>query len=819
MCAGIDERSAQSTHDMNDKHRKFAFTALAAMLMLAACAVPPAPPTAKPITIKVGSKLVAEDQLLAEMYALLLENAGFNVERKFKIGPTEVIHPALLAGEVDLYPEYTGTALLDVLNLPTQTDPLAVFDTVAKEYASRFNLVWLAPADIDNAQAIALAKARAAELRIVTMSDFARVAADMAGRGTPLTLAGPPEFETRNDGLAGFRAVYGATPLTFVPVPTSDRYQQLTAGKTDAVVAFGTDGEVNGFDLATLIDDKLWLPPYQVAPVVRQQALERAPAIRDVLNPLATRLTDDALRAMNFRVTVQGQPVAAVARDFLVREGLIAGTVAEQPVNYAGAYRIVAANSPGQIDAQYHLALNPDGTAALMAQLATAETLEVDTSVGAWSHAANVVTAVFTQTNNQALPAPMQIALTFDDEFIIAIEASNLNAGSGTLRYLITSGDIAPAMRRLHERLAAVPWLGFTDPGPSGDVYTQETREAVVRFQQSQGLLPTGTVGVETWRALKSPQPPQLPETTPTPRGMAPSHGIKLARWQKPPAQLVPTVPPPQPPACTPNIAFSGAVNLRNAPSTNANVLAIVPAGTSLPATGVNPQGTWYRVDFYGTIGWVSREVVTPACVESLPAVDVPVPAAQDKVLYLSFDDGPHGTWTPQILQVLQQNNAKATFFQIGQQVPALGNIVKEQLSAGMSIGNHTWNHTSLAGMAKSNFDAQVTRTESVQREQGAYAQAGPHCLRPPYGATDGNTRTWAQALGFQVMLWNVDPQDWALPGTQQIVNTILQNARPGALVLSHDGGGNRSQTVDAYRIALPQLAAQGYRFESPHCP
>lgn len=817
--------------------------AFAAVTLLAACALPPAPPTAQPLPLRVGSKLIAEQQILAEMYALLLENAGFNVERRFSIGPTEVIHPALVDGEVDLYPEYTGTALLDVLKLPTQTDPLAVFNTVANEYDSRFNLTWLAPANINNTQAIAMTKARAAELRIVTMSDFARVAANMAAQGTPLVLAGPPEFETRNDGLIGFRAVYGETPLTFAPVPSSDRYQQLTAGKADAVVAFGTDGEVNGYDLATLIDDKQWLPPYQVAPVVRQSVLDRAPAIRDALNPLAVHLSDDAMRDMNFRVTVEGQPAADVARDFLIREGLIAGTVTAQPMNYAGAYRLVSINVPGRIAAQYQLALNPDGTAAVTKQTVTTDTLQTDTSVGSWMQNANLVTVTFTQTNDQPLQTPLQFKLTFDDDFIIAIESTNADVAPGQLHYIITSGDAVPAMRHLHERLAAVPWLGFTDPGPSDDTYSQATRAAVVAFQSSQGLLPTGIVDAETWQALKSPQPPDqstpqaeptlAPDATATPRGMSNSHGVRRARVMQPQSQLVPTVPPPQPPAttsttsspsssstvCSPTISFSGGVNLRSAPSTDAEVLAIVPAGTTLPATGINQQGTWFQVDFYGVTGWVSRDVVTPSCVDGLPVVNVAVPAPADKVLYLSFDDGPNGTWTPQIVQMLQENNAKAVFFQIGQQVQPLANILQQQLSAGMSLGNHTWSHPSLSGISEADFKSQVSQTEAAQRAAGAYSQAGTHCLRPPYGATDSNTRPWAESMGYRVVLWDVDPQDWAMPGAQQIADTILTHAHPGATVLSHDGGGNRSQTLDAYRIALPQLAAQGYRFAAPDCP
>jgi peptidoglycan/xylan/chitin deacetylase (PgdA/CDA1 family) len=144
---------------------------------------------------------------------------------------------------------------------------------------------------------------------------------------------------------------------------------------------------------------------------------------------------------------------------------------------------------------------------------------------------------------------------------------------------------------------------------------------------------------------------------------------------------------------------------------------------------------------------------------------------------------------------------------------------VQQELAAGMSLGNHTWSHLSLDGISQAEFNSQITQTEAAQRTQGAYMQPGVHCLRPPYGATDGNTSTWAAQLGHQVMLWDIDPQDWAIPGAQQIADTIISYAYPGAIVLSHDGGGNRSQTVDAYRIALPELAAQGYRFESPNCP
>jgi osmoprotectant transport system substrate-binding protein len=829
--------------------------AIFACLLLAACALPPLPaqPTAIPPTITVGSKDFAEQFILGEMYALLLENAGFRVERRFNLGPTETAHAALVAGDIDVYPEYTGTALLTVLGLPSNTDPAAVYDAVAKGYQNRFNLAWLAPAPANNTQAIAMTKSRAAELRIVTLSDFVTRANELSAQGTSLVLTGPPEFLTRADGLPGLQSAYGAFEVDYRPVTTGERYQQLTAEQTDAVVAFGTDGEIDGYDLATLIDDKSFFPPYQVAPVVRNTVLEANPSVRDALNPLAPVLSDDVLRGLNFQVTAEGYPATDIAKRFLIYEGLIPGNRLELPVNYIGTYRLNAMDAIGQVTGQATLTFNPDSTAAITWLSFITDTIKTETGTGTWGNSGNVVTATFDTLDGQPLQPSAMYTLTFDSHFITDVEATGSPIQAERRVYFLSSGDRNAAIRELHQRLAAIPGLGFTDPGPSNDTYDEATRQAVVAFQQSQGLLTTGIVDAETWAALKNPRTPTgtlqpapaptyAPVETPTPRGSARApHNQGRSRPERGPAQ-VPTRAPPQPPApapqaCTPTVTIGGdATNLRQAPSTNANVLVVLPAGTAMPAKGVNPDNTWYQVDYSGTLGWVFAELATAACMAGLPVLNVPVPVAPpapaappsgqaapppplgEAVIYLSYDDGPHATWTPQILQILQANNAKATFFQIGQQVAPFADIVKSQLAAGMDLGNHTWAHGSLAGVSQGDFNSVVQRTEEAQRALGAYARPGPHCLRPPYGATDGNTRPWAEALGYRVVLWTVDPQDWALPGTQQIIDHLLTHAAPGAIFLSHDGGGNRSQTVDAYRVVLPQLAAQGYKFVT-NCP
>ncbi len=267
--------------------------------------------------ITVASKDFTEQFILGEMYAQLLENNGFTVQRRLNLGGTPVAHQAMLDGQIDLYPEYTGTGLLTVLQLGVMSDPQAVFDTVKAGYAEQFGLVWLAPAPMNNTQALAMTRPRAAELGITTFSD-------MVANADQLVLIGPPEFAEREDGLPGLRAVYGDFAFrNFLTVDPGLRYQALQSGEADVVVAFGTDGELAAFDLLSLIDDKGLYPPYQVAPVIRQSVLEANPEIESILNRLTPLLTDGTMQRLNNEVSGNGREPADVAREFLQAEGLL----------------------------------------------------------------------------------------------------------------------------------------------------------------------------------------------------------------------------------------------------------------------------------------------------------------------------------------------------------------------------------------------------------------------------------------------------------------------------------------------------------------
>jgi osmoprotectant transport system substrate-binding protein len=269
-------------------------------------------------TVSVGSKDFTEQLIIGEMYALMLEESGFTVDRKLNLGGTPVAQSAIESGEIDLYPEYTGTALLTVLKLPVSSDQQAVYDTVKQAYQDRFDLVWLDPAPMNNTQALAMTEARAEALDIRTISDFVAQASN-------LVLIGPPEFEVREDGLPGLQSVYGEFALKgYKAVDAGLRYKGLVDGEADVAVAFGTDGEISAFNLVVLEDDQALFPPYQIAPIVSQAALDRQPGIAEALNQLSPLLNDGVMRQLNYEVTGNQREPADVAREFLVNAGLIA---------------------------------------------------------------------------------------------------------------------------------------------------------------------------------------------------------------------------------------------------------------------------------------------------------------------------------------------------------------------------------------------------------------------------------------------------------------------------------------------------------------
>jgi osmoprotectant transport system substrate-binding protein len=299
--------------------RFFSFLMLATltlglMLSLSTCGQPQTQ-----VPIRVGSKDFTEQLILGEMYAQILEGAGLPVERKLNLGGTPVAQAGLLNGDIDLYPEYTGTGLVTVLKLPVPKDAaVTAYPIVAGAYRQKFKLVWLQPAPMNNSQALVVTRETADRLGLQTISQ-------LVPQTQSLTLIGPPEFAAREDGLPGLRRVYGDFQFKqFIPVDSGLRYQALLSGQADVAVGFATDGEIAASKLVVLKDDRQLFPPYQVAPVVRQQTLTAYPQVRGLLDALAPKLTDEVMQQLNFAVSGKQQEPAAVAREFLAKVGLLA---------------------------------------------------------------------------------------------------------------------------------------------------------------------------------------------------------------------------------------------------------------------------------------------------------------------------------------------------------------------------------------------------------------------------------------------------------------------------------------------------------------
>lgn len=192
-----------------------------------------------------------------------------------------------------------------------------------------------------------------------------------------------------------------------------------------------------------------------------------------------------------------------------------------------------------------------------------------------------------------------------------------------------------------------------------------------------------------------------------------------------------------------------------------------------------------------------------------------PAPGSAGEI-HLTFDDGPHLTYTPQILDVLAEHDAIAVFYPIGNQVPGGAALVRRAVAEGHRIGNHTWDHDLLRGIDDAGFERTVGRTQdAIVRASGV----APRCLRPPGGAVDVATASRAATRDMTISLWSIDPSDWERPGTSTIVERVLAEAGDGDVILLHDGGGDRGQTVSALDEILGELSVRGYRFTAvPGC-
>jgi osmoprotectant transport system substrate-binding protein len=263
-------------------------------------------------TLVIGSKNFTEQVILSEMLAQHLEaKAGLRVERRFYLAGSYICHQALLAGRIDAYVEYTGTALTAILKQPVEGNPGSVYDKVKREYASRFDLEVMNPLGFNNTFAMVIRGETARRLNLRTLSGAAPYAAEWRpGFGY--------EFMERPDGYQGLVRAYH---LTFGQPPRimdlGLLYRALLEKQVDLVAGNSTDGLIAARDLAVLEDDKHYFPPYQAVPVVRRETLKRHPAVREALNQLGGKISDEEMRRLNYAVDGEHRDLAEVVREFL----------------------------------------------------------------------------------------------------------------------------------------------------------------------------------------------------------------------------------------------------------------------------------------------------------------------------------------------------------------------------------------------------------------------------------------------------------------------------------------------------------------------
>jgi glycine betaine/choline ABC-type transport system substrate-binding protein len=274
------------------------------------------PAAAQKPKVVIGSKNFTESFLAAHLMAELLESAGYPVERKVGLGGTAVIHQALVSGDITLYAEYTGTALLVMLKMPVTADPNEAYATVRDEYAKRWQLVWLKPFGFNDTYALAMRRDRATQLGAKKISDLKAKAGD-------LVLGATQEFTVRPDGLPGLQQKYGIKFKDAKGMDPGLVYKALDANQVDIISVFSTDGRIGVMNLVVLEDDLRYFPPYYLTPIVRKDLLDKAPEVGDVLNRLAGKIDEATMIRLNLEVDQNKREPQQVAREFLLKLGLV----------------------------------------------------------------------------------------------------------------------------------------------------------------------------------------------------------------------------------------------------------------------------------------------------------------------------------------------------------------------------------------------------------------------------------------------------------------------------------------------------------------
>jgi osmoprotectant transport system substrate-binding protein len=271
-------------------------------------------------TITVGSKNFTEQKVLGEIYAQALQAAGYKVRKQLNLGDEKTALKALKDGQIDGYPEYTGTALLSFFNVPTDKlpkDSQSAYDQVKADFAKQ-GIDALQPTPFTSSNEVALTQKRAQQLGVRKISD-------LKGKSQDLTLYGTPECRQRLDCLLGLERVYGLKFKKFVPVDPALRHEVLTKGQADVSIVFTTDPQIQRDNEVLLQDDKGMFPPYNSTFLVKQSFADKAgPDLAKTIEQVNQGLTAKAMQELNARVDLDKETPAAVAKAYLQESGYTA---------------------------------------------------------------------------------------------------------------------------------------------------------------------------------------------------------------------------------------------------------------------------------------------------------------------------------------------------------------------------------------------------------------------------------------------------------------------------------------------------------------
>jgi len=267
-------------------------------------------------TIVIGGKNFTEQDIMADMMELLIEH-DTNLHVKMKTWlDSNVVWNAMKSGDIDVYVEYTGTGLVNILKDKPETNPQQVYNTVKKQFEQKYHVTWLKPIGFNNTYAMAMRQSEAKQMGITTISQ-------MAAKSNQLVLGTEQDFISRADTLSAMNKLYGTHFKAIKSMEIGLKYQALVNKKVDVIDVFSTDGKIPYNHLVILKDDKHLFPPYYAAPIIRDSVLKAHPELKTVLNKLAGKIDDSEMQKLNEEVDIQHKQAMDVAKQWLTQNGLL----------------------------------------------------------------------------------------------------------------------------------------------------------------------------------------------------------------------------------------------------------------------------------------------------------------------------------------------------------------------------------------------------------------------------------------------------------------------------------------------------------------